>query len=738
MSNLVQTIRLDTNPEENPELNPDENQQSRNETVEAEVIVEQPRSRPGSRIEDTIDIDNESIEEERSRIEDYKGNQIEREYHVSTMSAEDKHIRKLINELRMFGNKVDNDFVEKNPTFVVTTDMTSERDVARQLSLPSKSVSRLTERTKRSTRKVVTMMSSHYSKNNVNYNYENKTEKELKESKRDHDVKMITQHFQNIDQTLIVEWQADLEREVYERVESLTSKVATDIMTEWIKKEVINEAGRNNIAALFFQFETSSAEILQALSQKTLPTTVRGHLVDKIETKIRQFVKDSVRVMLDYQEAYNNSTFIDEGQILSNAGTQSSENESTESFRTKARKLQTPKKRSKPRKEFSHRQLDLEDSDEDESEVEERDVFVVTNEYNADDPTDKVDPKAIPIWKYGENDIEKHQYLEEYITDLVHFTTLKYNIPEARLIFLSLNASKRSAMVSEIPKEKLENLNDFIVHLKQFYGRDVMQLRNMLHSLQQKKTEQPQAFLQRVISTYYRSKGVEPKTMSQITATTGTGNAAKLVNPSEVADITYHFVNGLHDKRVIAHIKLDLEGFKLKDAAKKTMDIQRAFSVLPDDQTNGQSVSINSVDKVRETKIEEKTGMEEVIKQVMAIERKRRNRYDKQKGGPKNQTKKFCSICKKTNHNTQSCHFRNKVQRNGPSASPCFVCGGRDHWSNNCPEKRSQYRQGRKQGGNYQPKSNDRCQKCGQEGHETSSCKVALGKAYGRQPYNKR
>ena len=205
--------------------------------------------------------------------------------------------------------------------------------------------------------------------------------------------------------------------------------------------------------------------------------------------------------------------------------------------------------------------------------------------------------------------------------------------------------------MSEIPSEKLKNLNDFVNHLKEFYGRDIMQLRTILNSLQQRKTEQPQAFLQRVISAYYRSKGVEPKKMSQITKTIGTGDDERLVYPNEVSDLTYHFVNGLFDKRVKSHIKLDLAGFKLKNAAKKTMEIQRAFNDLPDNQINDQKANIKSIDKVDETNSEDKIKVAEIVKQVMMVERKKRNRYEKRSSSYKNQASKYCNYCKIQGHN---------------------------------------------------------------------------------------
>ena len=51
-----------------------------------------------------------------------------------------------------------------------------------------------------------------------------------------------------------------------------------------------------------------------------------------------------------------------------------------------------------------------------------------------------------------------------------------------------------------------------------------------------------------------------------------------MIHSSEVSDISHHFANGLFDKRVTSYIKLDSAGFKLKDAAEKTMEFKRAFN----------------------------------------------------------------------------------------------------------------------------------------------------------------
>ena len=161
----------------------------------------------------------------------------------------------------------------------------------------------------------------------------------------------------------------------------------------------------------------------------------------------------------------------------------------------------------KRRERKQTRSLLFNSDSEEEEQDDYRKINVIESSYVEGATEHKIDAKAIPIWRFAETEAQRFINLENYINDIRVFNELGYNIRDSKLIFLSLNSSNRSFMLSEITPDALKDLNKFVQHITEAYGQNILDLRQQLNNIKQGMSESPFSFLQRVITLVYRVRG---------------------------------------------------------------------------------------------------------------------------------------------------------------------------------------------------------------------------------------
>ena len=335
---------------------------------------------------------------------------------------------------------------------------------------------------------------------------------------------------------------------------------------------------------------------------------------------------------------------------------------------------------------------------------------IVTSTYDPTKETQKIDSKAVPQWGFGETQEEKFQKLEQYVADLILFNSLGYNCRDSRLIFLSLNASGRSYMTSELPSEALNDLNAFITHIQEAYGRSMLDLRLQLSQAKQKPGESPYSWMTRLITCYYRSKRQAPKSIPEIMERHPPADGAvlgKLKNPEIVSEILQLYLHGLYSPRVLAQLRMDLHNLTLDKVCERTKDVSEALNQLP-------QADIHAVAETTDNKGDHGSDL---VNQIAALIREK-------------PAKVRCNFCKRRGHTWKECHKRlsgldakqdGKPKESDTSNDRCFGCGAVGHWKKDCQKTKQA-----NTGSNNQPVV---CYRCGRRGHIASSCRVNLGRA---------
>ena len=178
----------------------------------------------------------------------------------------------------------------------------------------------------------------------------------------------------------------------------------------------------------------------------------------------------------------------------------------------------------------------------------------------------KFDTKtSIPIWHSSADQTQNQILLENYISDLKRVKKLSIFDNDQILIFSSVNSSNKTHVFNELPTEAQTDLNKFCEFISKAYGRSHLQMRQGLANFKQFSGESIYTFFYRAISTYYRARDAEPKSIDEIDN-----------NKVERNDIIYYFVNGLRDEGVRKTVRTQLINIDFKnlpDVVKNLSDL---------------------------------------------------------------------------------------------------------------------------------------------------------------------
>ena len=182
---------------------------------------------------------------------------------------------------------------------------------------------------------------------------------------------------------------------------------------------------------------------------------------------------------------------------------------------------------------------------------------------------------AIPIWKKGEGPEEEILNTRRFIRDLKRLKTLGVIRREPLLINAALVKSGRTQIYEELPAQAETSVDELAKYLQKAYGMNRFDMLKELKNVKQGPTENPHAFLSRVINLFYEAKGKAKKTM----------NAIKQ-NEEDSFEIIALFWQGLYDERVRVALKQRMDQLKIESLADTTKNIVSSYEDIYNTSVN--------------------------------------------------------------------------------------------------------------------------------------------------------
>ena len=616
-----------------------------------------------------------------------------------------------------YKNDISSDFFTHNPIVVIKSDYGSVSRIAQELSVPRHAVKKKVRNGARSELETLNMLADDYHSFTWDQYTASPRGKTFMTQDADTSViEVIQSHITGLDDDTFQEFKEEVAIKIKTELANTSQRLMTDFTPEQVNtvvlatvdEEVTKEAVSQAASKQTYDMATDRIT-KQGIPTKTEEGFVSG-AVDTVLTKLGQvtmFLASRMAEKIDKKEGvkteevptpeskpgYRPLVAPRTKQNVTVTGDTEAVTEQLDdlSFR------QPRKEVAKPliHKRTARKRLEL-DSDTDSDDYEEEEVGKVENisSYDASKEIDKIDTKSLPIWRHGETVEDRYFRLEEYISDLKAFMQLKYNIPDSRLIYSSLNASNRMHQRRDFPDDALSDINKFIRFLKDAYGRTELGLRDQLTKFERKSDENMFSYYQRLLTLYFNVKGTKRLTLDELRATDSDGN---VIHQAAVSDIFHYFLAGLKNPRLEQALRMQLNNLCISTLAQTAQTMEAAL--LPETHP------IQAVE-VAVVKPEEKPAEEPLTETTLVAALQ----------------KVFAS-------------GRNNERRN----VECYFCGKMGHYARDC---RSRLNQLQRQNGNQgnqdepagkqteQPKGEKvvTCHRCGIKGHVRSTCRVNLGK----------
>ena len=271
-------------------------------------------------------------------------------------------------------------------------------------------------------------------------------------------------------------------------------------------------------------------------------------------------------------------------------------------------------------------------------------VMPVGSSGESDQPFVRLDAGlSIPIWMKGKDRQEEILYTRMFIRDLQRLKSLGVLKNEALLINATLVKSERTELYEELPAEAETSVDEFAKYLKKAYGMNRFDMMKEVQNIKQRPTENPHAFLSRVITMFYEAKGKTKKPIDEIKT-----------NEEETYEIVGLFWKGLYDERVRIILKQRMDELNIEDLASITKNIESSYN-------DAQRTAVNMINDQIGDITEEGN--------VFHIKRNKNQHYNGRSNRRTSYRHLQCYCCGKIGHKAEVC-WHNEANQRANEESP--------------------------------------------------------------------
>ena len=649
-----------------------------------------------------------------------------------------------------YKNQIESSFFAFNPVVIIQSDYGSVSRIVEELNVPRSCVSKKVRDTASSSLETLQMMADDYQSFTWDQFKGSPRGQVLMTANPDETiVEVIQGHITGLDDETFVELKDDIALKVRTEVatnsravanfkpEMLTrtvESVVNDVVTRESLRKAVGETehdlGKEKITRQGIPTKTEASVVTSAvdcvldkLGQVTL--FLASQVAAKIDAKPTQVKEDSTPKLLPKLEYQPPVAPRLKRQLA--AGSLSD----TEVIVKQVEDLSFNKPKQKSarqsaEKRSARKRLQL-DSDSDDSEDYAEDVIVDEkaniSSYDANKEVDRIDAKSLPIWRHGETVEERYFRLEEYISDLKAFQTLGYNVPPARVIYSSLNASNRMHQRRDFPPEALTDFDKFIKFLRKSYGRTELALRQQLNNFQRKSDENIFSYYQRLLSLYWNVRRKDPMTDDELKKK---GSDGRPVHQEVINDLFHYFLRGLNNKKLEQNLRMQLSNLDLFTLARDAQDMENAMlmetepvhAVETVEKPLTEATLAAALNKVHAGEAIDKPLTEATL--VAALQKVLPTGQDNTVGRAR---QIVCYFCGKIGHYARDCRSRlNQTRRQKDTQPGDGKNRGSQEDHKNHSESTNEQQDGKRR------MADIICYRCGLRGHVAATCRVNLGK----------
>ena len=272
---------------------------------------------------------------------------------------------------------------------------------------------------------------------------------------------------------------------------------------------------------------------------------------------------------------------------------------------------------------------------------------------------------SMPIWKVSADRMTESLDLITYITAIEELKNR--GVPEAYLIYESLNRSGREVLFTELPPQEKIEISSFVQYLQDCFGIPEQMRRPIVAKMRQEPTEAMSSLLNRIRVAVLWMYNKADSSLDAIDGDTILRN-----------DCTYYFLQALRCDRTRKQLKMMSGNIKLKELASTARAISLAFQEEADISTKLSAMAIRQNEvRFRDDKNERgdrtpryrSTSRNRYERRSRSQDRGRSPRRDLSHSRERQQCCCCCDKCSKQDANKQR---------------KCFKCNRRGHMAKDC------------------------------------------------------